>query len=238
MTGMVSVCPVPALVLILVLLATVAVTVVIATTNRLLAGGVIMSFAMLRLSFRLANRSPQTWTSMKFHIKAEMFFQSVAMVSLGVAAALMISGIPNKGYELAPRVALSATLVLASVIAANRTASRGRKVCTRIWSDVKDVVRAQEVLRLAAGDGGERLKKIQEFKECVDSLEAALRTCFDTGYRMLGTTVLPEKEIEALIERLGRLPDVYDAGSLEWMDAKEDLTRVSAACHPWIDVAA
>jgi hypothetical protein len=175
---------------------------------------------------------------MKFHIKSEIFFQSIAIISLGVAATLMISGIRNKGYELAPRVALSATLILAAIIAANKTASRGRKVCTRIRLDAKGALRAQEALRVAIDKGGDRSKEIQGFKESVDSLEAALWTRFDTGYRMLGTTVLPEGEIRALIGRLKMLPGIHYALSPTWTRVRRDLTLISAACDPWIDVAA
>ncbi|MGA5407214.1 hypothetical protein ACPCSC_08095 [Streptomyces lavendulocolor] len=230
------------------LTATAGVAVCVAITNRLVAGFVLAFFGLLRWTLRAVQGDTRAWTTMRSHVKSEIFFHCVSIGAVAIGSSLMISGYPRDGFIFAQRAALVATLLLASVIAVNKATARARKVCTEIYKTVKTVEVSEKKLlqTLSWGNDLRQVERILDSRAAllkeIRCLQMALRTRINSGYAWAGSTILPLDERRELIAALEASAKTAAAdlaeGITKWEVAKQELDDIARACTPLIDIAA
>ncbi|WP_328965586.1 hypothetical protein [Streptomyces virginiae] len=218
-----------------------------ALANRFWAGVILFFFGVFRWILPAVQGEARAWTAMCSHVKSEIFFHCVAIAATAIGAALVISGYRRTGFVFATRAVLAATLLLAALIAVNKSTTRARKVCTEIYARIKSVEVLQKGLfeNLASpadmGDEGILNRRLALMAE-IQCLDRALRTGINSGYPRVGSPILPSGDRRHLIYALtycARANRGVRADAVEkWGEASQELNDIAAACKSFIDTAA
>ncbi|TQK44450.1 hypothetical protein FBY35_5954 [Streptomyces sp. SLBN-118] len=194
---------------------------------------------ILTASVRLASPRKQGWTvpELDVHILTEVFFHSTALVGTALGINFIALG-HYSDLQNGQRVTITLTLLIGSVVAVNKSTTRTRKLCTEITKGVSGVRRHMESLHSVRelNKNSERLPdKRQECHEKIDDLSRALDTRLNTGYRQLGTRVLPVDTFKTLMTDLHTAADEADRENLSWSQASPLLDEIRAACAKHVD---
>ncbi|MEV5813456.1 hypothetical protein [Streptomyces mutabilis] len=210
----------------------------IAIHQMALAGAslILMSIA------RLASPRKEGWgiNRLEVHILTETMFHATALVGLTSGLNVLILSL-LEDLQTGHRVTITLTLGLATLVAINKSTTRTRKLCTEISKQVSSLVQhiaaLQDLHELDKANDKIPDKK-RECYEKMHVLEMALDTRLNTGYRYMGTRILPVSAYATLFSTLRAVIANPSKEHAAWEDSKPFLAALRSGCAKHIDVVA
>lgn len=222
----------------------ISLSVVMLFINVFYAGVALICTAAVRLGHPRA----KGWKveDLDMHILTEIFFHVTALSGLALGINLMVVGAVS-GLQTGHLVTVTLALTLGALAAINKSSSRTRKLCTEITKRASRVSRSIVALHsfqslcekygTAQESYGTLMDRQHDCHESIDDLARVLDTRFNTGYRQLGSRLLPETKCKELIESLHKA--VRDAKPGEgWFEAFRFLDKIEKACSKHVDEVA
>ncbi|WP_404870927.1 hypothetical protein ACI1MP_37355 (plasmid) [Kitasatospora griseola] len=207
-------------------------------TGRFLAGGILLlSAAAVRLLSPRVTGANWDFDDLGSHIASEVFFHCLAILGAALGLAGVVLGL-LADLQTAPRVTLALTLGLAGLVAVNKSAARTRKLCSEIGKRSSAVARSFARLHATcdADKSDPGIKELQrKCLEDVDALARALDTRLNTGYRMIGTPVLPFFAYRRIVAELCIAARSGDKNATPWRAAEPKVRKIARACAKWTD---
>lgn len=180
-------------------------------------------------------------STLKRHLSAEVFFHSTALLSLAASLDALVVGHFKNDLATAQRITITVTLTLAALVAVNKSSTRSRKLCTTITERASSLLQHLEALEelQSLNSTSDRLpNKRRECLDKLDSLDRALSTRLNTGYRRWGTPILSTGVLTQLHEEISDVISNPDRNSDEWTSCMHNLHAIKVACAHQIDVVA
>ncbi|MFE1269860.1 hypothetical protein [Streptomyces sp. NPDC058758] len=203
----------------------------------LMSGVLLLSAASIRLLSPRVTRTDWGFDDLNYHIASEVFFHCTAILGTALGLAGVILGILSD-LQTAPRVTIAVTLALAGLVAVNKSAARTRKLCSEISKRSSAVARSFTHLH-AICDSDEADPRIDELKqkcfEDIDDLARALDTRLNTGYRAIGTPILPSLAYQRTVAELRVAARSGDMNGAAWRGAEPKVRKITRACSKWTD---
>ncbi|MGW4866971.1 hypothetical protein [Streptomyces chartreusis] len=225
-----------------VILAVTACVILIAFDKIFFAGMALIFAAAVRLGH--PRKGGWKVDDLEMHILTEMFFHLTALSGVAVGTNLMVVGAAHN-LQTGQLVTISLALSLGALAAINKSSSRTRKLCTEVTKRATRASRNVVALHTfhdlerdsAEGYRKKLLDRQHDCHEAVDDLARALDTRFNTGYRQLGSRLLPETEFQHLVAALHKA--VLDpTPTEEWLKSYRLLAKIEMVCAKHVDEVA
>ncbi|GEB58911.1 hypothetical protein [Streptomyces gardneri] len=217
--------------------------------SRLLVGAILTGVAVFRFWPSRVTKWSDLRESLRWHILGEVVFHCLALLLLTLGILLMISSAESDKLELAPRITISLSLVLALLVAVNKSFARARKLCTLAVERLSSVIYRMDDLTKRAIDrnslisnnpsmrDSSQAEKLQRAREAIDSLDIVFQTSLNTGYRKVGAPLMPLAERLDIYETLHLLANDDASNRTDWGDLRRRLEGIRGVCGLWIDAA-
>ncbi|MEU7028943.1 hypothetical protein AB0A60_19910 [Streptomyces sp. NPDC046275] len=203
----------------------------------LLSGVLLFSAATIRLLGPSITRTVWGFNDLNSHIVSEVFFHCLAILGAALGLAGVALGVLSD-LQTAPRVTIALTLGLTGLVAVNKSATRTRKLCSEISRRSSAVARSFAHLH-AMCDPDKVESRTDELKqkcfEDIDALARALDTRLNTGYRAIGTPILPPPVYRRMVAELRVAARSGDKNAAAWRGAEPKVRKITRACSKWTD---
>ncbi|WP_151481345.1 hypothetical protein [Streptomyces albicerus] len=213
----------------------VSAAVYVAFRSFLMGGIILVATAGVRLLSPRGNG--WGWDDLDPHIGSETFFHSLALLGVALGMNGVALGTLEKLSD-AQKVTISLTLVLGALVAVNKSTARTRKLCTEVIKRTDALSRAFTVLHAVyqVNKIDPRLLELREHcREKADDLCRLLDTRLNTGYRFLGTQILPKAARVTLEDELRTAIEEADEYAPSWHGVREKFEWLEKGCAERID---
>ncbi|MFI1176690.1 hypothetical protein [Streptomyces melanogenes] len=201
------------------------------------AGLSLLIVASVRLMSPRGGGKSWSFSDLSLHIGSEVAFHVLAIVVTALGLNLITIG-HFRDLEIAPRVSITITLAIASLVAVNKASARTRRLCTEMVECIDELLDLFAALEYGWGknDAEEQFKAGRGCFLKIEQLERLLKTRLNTGYSHLGTPVLPINLHKSFIDEL-RTAAAHIADP-SWKKAADHLRQLRVACVRRVDVVA
>ncbi|MFI8079576.1 hypothetical protein ACIF6L_02045 [Kitasatospora sp. NPDC086009] len=200
----------------------------------------LATLCIIRTASLWVRRDTWGFEQMRRHIAGEAIQHSAAL--LCVSAALTIQGLLQlHSLGDGPRISISVSLLLAGLVAVNKSMTRTRKICTEVSKQASSLLKLFAKLHAAHGDDPKATQTESARAECIEGIDTfarALDTRLNTGYRRFGAPFLPAHTYQRVIAELRQCARTADPNTQIWLTTSHKLRLIRQACAPWTDAVA